>query len=392
MRSSAESSTQVVHVSFGLDIGGQEKLLIEFARHADHRRFKLTFVSLGGRGVVADDLESCGCAVVALGQPSGLKPSLIIRLARLFRELRPGVVHSHDNRSLLYAAPAARLAGVPRRIHTRHGRSVGATPRQIRMVRLVSGLVHRFVCVSGDVEALSIAEGIRPSRLLTIRNGIDLERFAFTGPAPDGPVVTVSRLSPEKGVDNIVRAAAIAIRQNPELRIEVAGDGPCLPEVRQMIAELGLEGQVSLLGTVRDVPSLLARAGLFVLPSRSEGVSLTLLEAMARGLPVVATKVGGTPEVVVDGETGILVPPEDPQALAEAIIRVRGDHEAARRMGEVGRRRVERLFDIRRMVADYEALYRETSDLRDPGSARSTLAARQGKQDGAKATAVTTEP
>jgi glycosyltransferase involved in cell wall biosynthesis len=114
---------------------------------------------------------------------------------------------------------------------------------------------------------------------------------------------------------------------------------------------------VLLLGEVGDVAGLLARGRLFVLPSRSEGISLTLLEAMARGLPVVATRVGGTPEVVVDGETGLLVPPGDPAALADAILRLQRDPEAGRRMGEAGRPRVERIFDVCRMVAEYEALY-----------------------------------
>jgi sugar transferase (PEP-CTERM/EpsH1 system associated) len=349
-----------------MDVGGQEKLLVELARHADRSRFAPAFVSLGERGTLADDLEAWGDPVVALGKPSGLKPALIFQLARLFRRWRAEVVHTHDQRSLIYAAPAAWLASVPRVIHTRHGRDVGATPRQRALVGQLSRLVDSFVCVSGDIEHLSLAEGIAPGRLRTIRNGIDLDRFAFSGPRPDGPVLAVARLSPEKDLANLVRAAAIARPSDPELRIEVAGDGPCRPELRQLVAELGLEGRVSLLGAVNDVAGQLARAGLFVLPSRSEGIALTLLEAMACGLPVVATHVGGTPEVVFDGETGLLVPPGDPVALAQAILRLRRDPEAGERLGEAGRRRIERMFDVRRMVADYEALYTESNGRADP--------------------------
>jgi glycosyltransferase involved in cell wall biosynthesis len=355
-----------VHISFGLDVGGQETLLVEMGRHADRSRFALHFVSLGHAGAIADDLEACGWPVTALGQPSGLKPRLVSQLARLLRNLRPTVVHTHDNRSLIYGAPAARLARVPRVIHTRHGRNTGANARQIGLIRLLSRLVDRYVPVSRDAESLSLREGIPAAKVQVIHNGIDLERFAFTGPAPGGPVVAVARLHPEKGVDTLVQAASIASRRNPDLRIEVAGDGPFRPELQQMIAELGLMGNLSLLGAVRDVPSLLARAGLFVLPSRSEGVSLSLLEAMARGLPVAATQVGGTPEVVEDGVTGLLVPREDPRALADTLLRLSAETELARRMGAAGRERVVRLFDIRRMVAEYEAFYVGECDRKPP--------------------------
>jgi len=352
---------RVVQVTFGLDVGGQEKLLVEIARHSDRSRLALTFVSLGHRGALAGDLEACGAAVLALGQPSGLKLGLIWRLARLFRRVKADVVHSHDQRSLFYAALAARLAHVPRVVHTRHGRDIHATPRQSAMVRHVCRLLDDLVCVSGDVAELSVAQGIAPGRLRTIFNGIDLERFPFSGSSPEGPVVAVARLSPEKDLSNLVRAVAIAAREDPDLRVEVAGDGPCRGELAQLVDELRLQERVSFLGEVRDVQALLARGTIFVLPSRSEGISLTLLEAMACGLPVVATRVGGNPEVVLDGQTGLLVSPGDPAALAQAILCMRRDLERGLRMGRAGRQRVEQHFDIRRMVADYEALYLEAA-------------------------------
>ena len=201
---------RVVHISFGLDVGGQEKLLVEFARHADRRKLVQTFVSLGTRGTLARDLESCGCSVVALEQPSGLKPGLILRLAHLFHRWGTAVVHTHDTRSLIYAAPAARLTRVPRVVHTCHGRDVIATPRQLAMARHFSRLVDRYVCVSHEVKAQCREQGITGPRVCTILNGIDIDRFPYNGPSPDGPVVTVARLSPEKDVANLVRATAIA--------------------------------------------------------------------------------------------------------------------------------------------------------------------------------------
>src|SRR5262249_2652140 len=163
--------------------------------------------------------------------------------------------------------------------------------------RHLARLVDRYVCVSDDVKAQCISEGVKPERLLTIKNGIDLQQFPYSGPVPSGPVVVVARLSPEKDVANLIRAVALAAQDEPALRVEVAGSGPCLSDLRRLAADVNLEEKITFLGAVRDIPTLLARASMFVLPSRSEGIALTLLEAMARGLPTAATSVGGTPEV-----------------------------------------------------------------------------------------------
>ena len=352
-------ASRIAHVTFGLDVGGQEKLLVEFARMADRGQFDLRFISLGTRGPVAKDIEALGWPVSALGAPSGLRPGLIVKLARLFRRWRPDLVHTHDQRALCYAAPGAWLARVPRIVHTRHGRDVHATHRQTAIFRQLAKLVDRFVCVSEEVAELSRAQGIAGLRLRTIVNGIDISRFAFNGADPAGPVVTVARLSPEKDVANLVRATAMAAKRAPELRVEVAGSGPCLEDLKQLAASLDVGDRITFLGEVGDVRALLTRARMFVLPSRSEGTPLTVLEAMACGLPVVATRVGGLPEVVVEGKTGHLVPPEDPAALAEAILTVWRDPGVGQAMGRTGRQRAEDRFNVRRMVADYETLYLE---------------------------------
>ncbi len=347
----------VLHVSFGLNVGGQEKLLVELARYADRSRFALTFVSLGDRGELAGDLEACDARVIAMGEPSGLKPRLLYRLTRSFRRLRPAVVHTHDHRALFYAGPAAWAARVPLVINTRHGRNCHFTPRQVAVGRQLARLVDRYVCVSDDVKAQCVAEGVAPARLLTIKNGINVEQFAFSGTRPGGPIVAVARLSPEKDIANLIHAAARVAEQARDLRVEIAGGGPCLEELQQLAASLGVADRIRFLGEVRDVRAVLARARMFVLTSRSEGIPLTALEAMACGLPVVATRVGGLPEVVVDGVTGLLVPPADPAALAEAVLEVWNDPYRGDRMGRAGGQRVEEHFDVRRTVAQYEALY-----------------------------------
>jgi glycosyltransferase involved in cell wall biosynthesis len=347
---------RVVHLTLGLDVGGQEKLLVEFARHADRSRFDLHFVSLGSRGDLAGELESCGWPVTALESPAGLRPGLVLRLARLFARLGADVVHTHDDRPNIHGAPAAWLAGVRRVIHTRHSQGTWLTRRQQYLVRAAALFNDRFVCISQDSARHAVRQGVPRRKVEVLHNGIDLGRFPYCGPAACGPAAVVARLVPEKDIATLLRAAAILVKRQPGFRLVIAGDGPGRGELEALAAELRLGESVRFVGVIHDVAGLLSTVRLFVLPSLTEGISLTLLESMARGLPVVATAVGGNPEVV-DNETGLLVPAGDPSALADAVERLWTDAGLCVEMGCSGRRRAERLFDIRRMVAQYEDLY-----------------------------------
>jgi glycosyltransferase involved in cell wall biosynthesis len=351
---------RIVHVTRCLDVGGQEKLLVEFARWDDRARFDLHFVSLTGRGVLAETLEKLGWSVTALGEPEGLRPGLVLRLAKCLRRLAPDVVHTHDDKPLVYGAGAARLARVPSVIHTKHyARLPQNTSRQTALVRTAARLTQHFVCVSHDSARAAIAQRIPARKVSTIWNGIDLTRFSFTGPDLNRPVVTVARLSPEKDIATLLRATAEIVREEPSFRVSIAGAGPCRTELEALAETLSLRDHACFLGEINDIPRLLGQARFFVLPSTTEGISLTLLEAMACGLAVVATQVGGNPEVVVEGETGLLVPAKDPAALAKSMLRLWRDPEQARRLGRLGRQRVEEHFDARHMVAKYEDLYVE---------------------------------
>jgi sugar transferase (PEP-CTERM/EpsH1 system associated) len=355
---------RVAHITQGLDVGGQERLLVEMARHRNRDRFDWTVIALGGPGSLADALEADGVRITTLDTPAGFRFSLFRRLASLLRTERFGVVHTHDDRPLVYGMPAAWWAGVPRRIHTHHhGRVPYISWRQRFLMRQTARFAHHFVCVSHDSARYMIEHGIPAPRVQTIWNGIDLTRFAFSGPFDDGPIVTVARLSPEKDIATLLRAAAVVVKDFPQARFEIAGAGPCREELLRLVGELRLTEHVLFHGEVSDIPAFLARARLFVLPSQTEGISLTLLEAMARGLPVVTTNVGGNPEVVEAGVTGLLAPAQTPDALAQAIGVLLKDPERARQMGQAGRARVENAFDIRKMTARYEALYESAAPL-----------------------------
>lgn len=357
---------KVAHVTLGLEMGGQEKLLVEFARHANRDRFDLHFVVLGRRGPLAGAIEECGWTVRTLDFPEGVRPDLILCLAKLFRRGGFDVIHTHDDRPLVYGAPAARLGGVPTVIHTHHhGKLPRVSERQAHLVRFASRFVRDFVCVSQDSARYVIASGVARKKTRVRHNGIDLSRFSYVGPNAAGPALAVARLSPEKGIDVLLRAAVQVLRAVPQFRLQIAGNGPCFAQLERQAHDLKLTDAVQFLGEVRDVAELLARSRLFILPSFSEGISLTLLEAMARGLPVVATRVGGVPEVVVDGETGLLVPAHEVNALARGIVSLWNDAERGARWGRAGRQRVEENFDIRRMVAQYEDLYIEHAPKKD---------------------------
>ena len=312
---------------------------------------------LGKRGTLADAIEATGVPVTPLDDAGGFRLGLWRRLARLFRQEAFDVVHTHDDRPLLYGMPAAWWAGIKTRVHTHHhGKLAHINWRQRFLIRRAARFAKHFVCVSEDSAQYMINQGVPEARVRTIWNGIDLTRFPDHGPCENGPIVTVARLSPEKDIATLLHAARNVIAASPGVRFEIAGDGPCREDLSRLVQELNLGDHVSFLGEVRDIPALLARARLFVLPSLSEGISLTLLEAMSSGLPVVATRVGGTPEVVSNRITGLLVPAGDPIAMAQAIVTAL-DNLRGRVMGVAGRMRVEEDFDIRKMTAQYEGLY-----------------------------------
>ena len=350
---------RVAHVALQLETGGMERLLAEFSRHADRKRVSLTFIALGGGGCVADEIASNGWPVIVLDRLSGLRPSTAFRLANIFRDAKIDIVHTHNSKPLLYAGSAARLASVPGVIHTCHGRRQHATSRQNLAFRFACRFADRMVCVSQDIARLCQQQRIGAEKISTISNGIDLRRFSYTGPAAGGPAIFVGRLSPEKDVTSLLRATKIVAAQSPTFRLQIAGDGTSRTELFALAQLLGLGGRVEFLGEIQDVPALLSKASMLVLPSLTEGMPLTVLEAMATGLPVVATRVGGTPELVEDRLTGLLVTARDPGQLAEALLRIHRNQQLGKEMGRKARARVENHFDVRAMVSSYESMYAE---------------------------------
>ncbi|MDX1969709.1 MAG: glycosyltransferase [Planctomycetaceae bacterium] len=347
---------RVCHVSLTLKTGGLERILADLARHHHRDACRLSFVAMRTVGRFADEIRRTGCHVHQL-QASG-RLGQVRELTRWLRQERIDVVHTHNTYPHVYASLAARWAGVPVVVQTRHGQRAGHGWKSRVLYRSAAWLVDRVVAVSDDAARLCVAaDGLRAEKVTRIWNGIDLSDFEYHGPVAAPIAISVARLSPEKDFPTLLRAVARAAATIPELRLKIVGDGPERGALERLSADLGLAARVAFLGERTDVPSLLKSAGFFVTASLTEGISLTLLEAMAVGLPVVATDAGGNGEIVVDGETGRITPIGDVDALADAIVemcRRQGDWPA---LGRAGRERVCDHFDVRRMVDDYEALY-----------------------------------
>lgn len=343
--------------------GGLERLLVEFGRNGDRTQFSSMFVALSEVGKPAEDLRELGFPVHSVSEEAGGRVARLRHLVSLFRKHRVDIVHSHNTLAHFYAAVAAKVAGVPVVINTQHGRGCGDSWKARLQFRLANRLTDRVIGVSEDAAALCRRDDRWSThKTFTIWNGIDLRRFEFRGPADRPTAVSVARLSPEKDFSTLLRATALVVARHPDFRLQIVGDGRERAALEQLTRDLNLESHVEFPGECGDVPQRLADAGMFVSASLTEGISLTLLEAMAVGLPIVATRVGGNPEVVRCGETGELVPPGEPEELAEAICSMLDRRSEWPVIGELARRRVEQYFDVQQMVQQYELLYAKLAD------------------------------
>ena len=352
----SEKKVRVCHVSLTLNTGGLERLLSDFSRLHNRDQFHLDFVAMKTVGKFADEIQENDCSVTQLQEGSRWRH--IHELSQFLKANKIDVVHTHNTYPHINATIAARWAGVPVVVNTRHGQRLGHGFKSRVQYRFASWLTDCIVNVSDDAARLCReTDGIAEKKIKRIWNGIDIEKFTFTGPQQKPTAISVARLSPEKDFTTLLKSVAIVVQQIPDFQLTMVGDGQERADLEQLTAELNLTNHVTFLGDRSDVPQLLAEAGFFVSSSLSEGISLTLLEAMAVGLPIVATAVGGNPEIVDEGVTGMLVPSANPEKLAEAIISMCQQQHNWQTIGEQGRDRVATHFEIRRMVKDYEQLY-----------------------------------
>lgn len=362
----------IAHVVYRLDVGGLENGVVNLINRLPEESFRHAVISLTDITDFRERISRRDVRFVELHKPPGHAFRLYGRLRRLFREMRPAVVHTR-NLAALEAQVPAWLAGVPVRIHGEHGRDMSdlsGNSRKYRMLRrLFSPWVQQYVTVSRDLEGYLVDHvHVSSRRVRHIYNGVDVERFQpkqhLSVDQGDGVVTLgwVGRMQPVKDplilVELMRRLATRPVPGEPEVKLLMVGDGPMYGQVAQFLADHGLHDVVELAGNRDDIPELLRRMDLFLLPSLGEGISNTVLEAMATGLPVIASAVGGNLELVDDRRTGRLVPVADIAAL-EAVVRDYLQQPAQiREHGASARERAEARFSLQAMIEGYDQLYR----------------------------------
>lgn len=333
----------VVHLLYRFAAGGLENVIVQIINGLPHHQFRHTVVALATADAsFAQRINRSDVQIIALDKPPGQPFKMYPVMFRLLRQLKPDVFHS-CNIAALEFAPMAALAGVPLRIHAEHGWDVtdpdGGNRHYQLLRKIYQRFVHQFVCVSEQLHSYLLQRiGVPQNRVHLIPNGVDTERFKpwqAGDPLPQGypfnkqdhwVVGTVGRLEPIKNQPLLARAFVHLVQSQPQsgaehLRLAIVGAGPLAAEVRQIMADAGLQDRLWLAGVRADVPDVLRALDCFVLPSVAEGTSCTLQEAMACGLNLVATDVGGNPQLLAHGQHGLLVPSGDVLAMSEAIGR-----------------------------------------------------------------------
>ena len=363
---------RVLHVLEGIDVGGAESQVLAILTRLPRERFQVMVAWLGGRGEMEPDFRAAGIPTAALRMRSILDPDAVGRLLTVIRRFRPHLIHSHLIRADILAGVTGRLSRVKAVISTKHVEN-GARHHPLRALgaRAVAALAGEVVVISDALAAFygsrrrgrprKISYGYEPRRGPNTppRAGRE-EIIAELGLPADASLATmIGPLLPRKGLGDLLRAASLLKDGFPLAHLLLVGRGEQRRRLQALVRTLDIEDTVHFLGFRRDVDRILSGSDLLVLPSRWEGFGLVLLEAMNQGLPVVGTRRGAIPEVVRDGETGLLVPPGDPDSLATALSRLLGNPERAVERGRAGRTRLRREFDLDRAVEAHRAMYEE---------------------------------
>lgn len=368
----------VLHVVYRFDTGGLENGIVNLINHMPESQYRhavvaLTEVTDFRRRIQREDVE-----FVSLHKPPGHGVWLYPRLYRLFKALRPAIVHTR-NLAALEAQVPAWAAGVPVRLHGEHGRDVsdldGSNKRYQRLRRLYKPFVQHYFALSRDLAGyLRDKVHVAPGRITQVYNGVDAQRFSpaaggsragIAGSPFDDPALwlvgTVGRMQQVKDQPTLARAFTLALQRRPELRarmrLVMVGEGALRRQCADILEAAGVADLAWLPGERADVADVMRGLDCFALPSLAEGISNTILEAMASGLPVVATDVGGNADLVRHGQTGEIIPSGRPEALADSLVRLATEPGLAKSMGRAGRAQALARFSMAAMVGTYQGVY-----------------------------------
>nr|WP_242836758.1 glycosyltransferase family 4 protein [Desulfotomaculum nigrificans] len=358
--------------------GGMKNHLLDLVRLTDKTRYEVTVACPPG-SQMWNDLVKLGINTLPISLVGELSPgkdyAAVRTLTKYLHKSETMILHAHSSKGALVGRLAAIIARTPVVIFTAHNSIFYEEwPRWKKKLfatveRFLARFTDRIITVSEALkQELIEQENIPAKQLTTIYNGIDTDKFSAQVDTlairkslniPElGPVIgTIARLAPQKGVSYFLKSASLL--KEYQANFLVVGDGPLRQDLEQEAAELGLQNRVTFAGRRENIAEILAAIDIFVLPSVTEGLPLTILEAMAAGKPVVATRVGGIPEAIQEGKTGIVVPPKDPEALAVALAGLLGERERAVRMGINGQKFVQEKFGVAGMVNRTMELYQQ---------------------------------
>lgn len=368
---------RVLFVTTDLALGGAETQVVHLATRLKSRGWEVQVVSLMPPRAYVVEMQAAGVSVFSLDIKRKVPdPRPFLRLARLIRAWRPEIVHSHMVHANILARIVRPLVRVPVLVCTAHSIDERGRKGSGRLREFLYRLTDPFCDLTTQVSQAGLERYVRIGtvprhKIRYIPNGVDTERFKSDLEArlrsrqelrlEEAFVwLAVGRFDVEKDYPNMLRAFAQVVKKQCETFLLIAGDGPLRPAVEELARDLGLKDHVQFLGIRRDIPDLMNAADAYIMSSIWEGMPMVLLEASATELPIVATNVGGNREVVLDGKTGFLVPPKDPEALAQAMLRLMSLSEEERwRMGKLARQHIEAHYSLDRVVNQWEALYRE---------------------------------
>ena len=360
----------VLYLITELDAGGAQTALYRLLKHADQTRIKpVAACFYNGDKLMANKIRQLGAPVVDLQMTTFWRIDALWRLYKLLRRERPSILHSCLFHANFLGRIVGQLARVPVIITSRRNVEIGGPWRE-RLKRWTVSLDDKIVAVCAAARQAEIERaGAPPEKVVTIYNGIEPNDYTvnarqtirreFDVPPSAKLLGTVGRMHPQKGHVYLLTALRRVRERFPDARLLVVGDGRLRAQLQSQVHEQQLEDGVTFTGVRSDIPEILSALDLFVLPSLWEGLPNVILEAMAAGLPVVATAVGGAPELVADGQTGLLVPPAQAEALEQAIMQMLENPAQAKNMGQAGHERVLTHFSLAQTVAATTALYDE---------------------------------
>jgi glycosyltransferase involved in cell wall biosynthesis len=381
--SDPQRSINVLHIIHGLSWGGAENQVVTLAPALSGDRYTIHVCCLQNEGAQANALRTRGIQVVSLNMRLRYWPIAVYRLYRLIERLKPQIVHTHLYNTGIWGRLVSKLAGVPVILTTEAGMTVWKKRRHLLLERFVNRFTDKMIAVSEDIRQRRIhLEGVPPEKIITIPAAVDIKRFSQMKSREQArteldietssPVIgTVARLVAAKRLDYLLEAARAVCETVPQARFLIVGDGPLRKELESQAMQLDLAPEyVRFLGNRQDVTDFLSALDIFVLSSEREGLPVSLLEAMAASRPVVATQVGGIPQVIQDRHNGLLVPPHDPAGLAKAIIALIKDSTLRESMAREGYRTVEARFSTdvvgQQIIALYDSLLEKKGGNRGP--------------------------